>query len=53
MTDGFRIEDLFEPLDEPTEPSTTPASLDEVVDRFGFDDVYGALLGLIEDEEHR
>lgn len=49
MTHFDRIEDLFEPLnDEPAEP---PASVDEAVDAYGFDEVYAALHKILNDEE--
>lgn len=52
MTHFNRIEDLFEPLnDEPQ--AVPPTSVDAVVDRYGFDDVYAALNKILNDEEQR
>lgn len=52
MTHFDRIEDLFEPLDAPDVPEPQPvASLDEVVERYGFDDAYAALRLLLDREE--
>jgi len=50
-----RIEDLFEPLNGPDvpEPADLPASLDEVMERHGFDDTYAALHLLLEREADR
>lgn len=51
----FRIEDLFEALDGPDipEPAGPPTSLDEVMERHGFEDTYAALLRLVDREEDR
>lgn len=46
----FRIEDLFEPMSEPGEPAAL-ASLDAVVEQYGFDDVYATLQRFVEREE--
>ena len=50
-----RIEDLFEPLPDPDEPTTpaAPSSLDDAVEQFGFDNVYAALLNLAAGEEEQ
>lgn len=44
-----RIEDLFEPLPDPDEPTATP--LDEATAEFGFDATYAALLRIAGDAE--
>jgi hypothetical protein len=52
VVSAFRIEDLFEPLDDDPNP-VVAGSLDEVVKRYGFDEVYAAIQQIITDEEER
>jgi hypothetical protein len=53
MTPFDRIEDLFEPLNDEPDETTPPASVDEAVDRYGFDEVYAALQKILNDEEQK
>lgn len=47
----FRIEDLFEPLNDPDEHPPTP--VDTAVERYGFAEVYRTLQRIVSDEEAR
>lgn len=53
MSDDWRIEDMFEPLSAPDQPEPKPQSLDDAVERYGFDDVYAALQRVVGEEEQR
>lgn len=46
-----RIEDLFEPLNAPEQP--TPKTLDEAVEAYTFEEVYGMLQKVAGDIETR